>query len=54
MILLHTGGNMASVVLAQDVCIAGFFESHSQSKPAFIAIDGDKRHWLPIHSLMLM
>ena len=33
---------------------AGFFEVHSQSRPAFMAMDGDKSHWLLIHSLILM
>ena len=33
---------------------ARFFEAHFQTKSAFIAMDGDKRHWLPIRSLMLM
>ena len=33
---------------------AGFFQAPSQSKPALMTMDGDKPHWLPIHSLMLM
>jgi len=33
---------------------AGFFEVHSQSRPAFMAMPGDKPHWLLIHSFILM
>ena len=44
---------MCSFLQANDVYTAGdsrSLEGHFQSRPAFM--DGDKVHWLPIHSLM--